>query len=78
MLGKVAVYVSNLQYGVKSRLKNRNGMEMLQMVIIIAIAVAMAAFFYTVFKSFVGTTDGANGTGFWGTLTTKVKNMFEQ
>lgn len=67
MLEKLAVYTSKLN--IKSKLKSKDGMEMLQMVMMLAIAVVLATLFYAAFKGNLQT--------FMNTLNQKMTALFQ-
>lgn len=74
MFNKVVIYSMNTVHELKdraiSRIKNRKGMEMLQMVLIIAIAAALGVLFWVFVKSTLFDT-------FRNTLMDKLNQMFD-
>jgi predicted anti-sigma-YlaC factor YlaD len=57
--------------------KNQKGMEMLQVVMIIGIAVVIGAIILVGLKAITGTSNGAGGTGLLGRITNQVNNLFD-
>ncbi len=72
MLGKAKIYVSNSIYCLKqkaiTKIKNADGMEMLQMVLIIGVAVVIAGGMLVFLKTFMPT--------FWGNISAKMNAIF--
>lgn len=73
MLNKGLISLSNSVNSIKERitekLRSASGMEMLQMVLIIGIAVAVAAAFYAIFKPYF--------TGFLENVNEKMNDLFD-
>lgn len=69
MLNKAAVSILNTKHLFTSKIKSRDGMEMLQLVILIAISIALGGIvFYFLQTYFQG--------DFWTNFQTKMNNIF--
>lgn len=65
MLNRIMISASNYSSvivdKVKSKLSNKNGMEMLQMIIILGIAVILGAGVYALVNAYIGDESGTKG-----------------